>query len=76
MAPINIREFKNVVQKKQADKSPGPDGLPIEFLRGFRDLLCLNIVELSRTEGRIHRAGFQRDFYSNYSQGKLPYLFG
>ena len=57
MAEIEEVELGRVLQSFQKDKSPGPDGWPIEFYTGFYDLLgpdLLQVVEESRRNGIIH----------------------
>jgi len=57
MGEIEEAELGRVLQSIQRDKSPGPDGWPIEFYTGFYDLLgsdILQVVEESRKAGVVH----------------------
>ena len=52
-----MEELKETLHSFQKDKSPGPDGWPIEFYLGFFDILgedLLEVVEESRRTGIIH----------------------
>jgi len=58
MEEIEEVELGRVLHSLQKDKSPGPDGWPIEFYTGFYDLLgldLLHVVEESRRAGIIHQ---------------------
>ncbi|XP_060100332.1 uncharacterized protein LOC132575538, partial [Heteronotia binoei] len=39
--PISIQEIVDVIRIQKSNKTPGPDGLPIEFFRAFEDSLLL-----------------------------------
>lgn len=57
MGEVLIEELKEILHSFQKDKSPGPDGWPIEFYLGFFDLLgeyLLEVVEESRKYGIIY----------------------
>ena len=57
MKEITITKLLTTLKTFQKDKSPGPDGWPIEFYLGFYDLFgrdLLKVVEESRLEGHIH----------------------
>jgi len=57
MEEIEEVELGRVLHSFQRDKSPGPDGWPIEFYSGFYDLISsdlLQVVEESRKAGIIH----------------------
>ena len=50
-------ELKKTLSSFQKDKSPGPDGWPIEFYLGFYELIgsdLLQVVEESRRNGTMH----------------------
>ena len=42
--PLNYEECKNVLESFQNDKSPGEDGLAVEFYNLFYDLLSENLL--------------------------------
>jgi len=53
-----MEELDEVLKYFQHDKSPGPDGWPVEFYTGFREILggdLLKVVEESRGSGHIHK---------------------
>jgi len=57
MGEVTEKELSEVLHSFQKDKSPGPDGWPIEFFLGFLDLVgrdLLAVVEESRLAGFIH----------------------
>lgn len=54
---VTVEELKEVLHSFQHDKSPGPDGWPIEFYVGFFDLIgrdLLGVVNESKRTGVIH----------------------
>jgi hypothetical protein len=56
MKPVTVEEIKNVLNKFQRDKSPGPDGWTVEFFTYFFDLVSddlVQMVEESRLFGNI-----------------------
>jgi len=58
-SPITDEEIKAVIKAMAADKSPGPDGWPVEFILAFYHLLgrdLLQMIEDSRTRGSISGA--------------------
>ena len=53
---VTMREIEAALKYFKKDKSPGPDGWPVEFFLVFFDLLgrdLQTIVECSRIEGRV-----------------------
>jgi len=57
MGEVSEMELSVVMNSFQKDKSPGPDGWPIEFFLGFHDLFggeLLAVVEESRRAGFMH----------------------
>ena len=53
---ITLEEVERALKSFKKDKSPGPDGWPMDFFLAFFDLLgseLLNMVESSRIEGRV-----------------------
>ena len=57
MGEVTEVELSAVLHSFQKEKSPGPDGWPIEFFLGFLDLVgcdLLAVVEESRQAGFIH----------------------
>ena len=53
---ISPEEVELALKYFKKDKSPGPDGWPVEFFLAFFDLLgseLVNMVETSRMEGRV-----------------------
>lgn len=56
---ITESEILEVIKKFQKDKSPGPDGWPIEFFQHFFDLFkhdLLGMVDATRMSGHINSA--------------------
>jgi len=57
MEEVRKSELEEVLHSFQKDKSPGPDGWPVEFYLGLLELLgedLLKVVEESRRAGLIH----------------------
>ena len=53
---VTIGEIEGALKTFQKDKSPGPDGWPVEFFLEFFNLIggdLLNAVECSRLSGRV-----------------------
>ena len=53
---ITLEEFEHALRSFKRDKSPGPDGCPVEFFLAFFDILgndLLEEVEYSRLDGRV-----------------------
>ena len=53
---ISMEEIELALKSFKKDKSPGPDGWPVEFFLDFFDLLgneLVDLVETSRLEGRV-----------------------
>ena len=56
MIPITIEENQSILSVSKNDKSPGPDGLPVEVYRALFDVLgsdLLRFIEDSRISGKI-----------------------
>lgn len=83
--PISEDELLDTIKKLKRDKSPGPDGLPIEFFSHFYDLFkegLLGMVDASRMSGTFTVRSlpllsllFQRRANQNLSMtiDRLPY---
>jgi hypothetical protein len=74
---VNEHELKETLHSFQKDKSPGPDGWPIEFYIGFYDLLgvdLLHVVEESRRNGKMH-APFNSTFLALIPKKDEPLSF-
>ena len=57
MVEVVEGEVPEILHSFQKDKSPGPDGWPIEFYLGIFELIegdLLKVVEESKWEGFIH----------------------
>eukprot|EP00253_Pinus_taeda_P032611 PITA_32611 len=57
--PVTEDELLSAIKSFKKDKSPGPDGWPIEFFMHFYDMFkmdLLRMVEASRMSGNIHSA--------------------
>ena len=53
---ITLEEVEWALKSFKKDKSPGPDGWPVEFFLAFFDLLgdeLVNLVEVSKQTGRV-----------------------
>ena len=53
---VTMTEIEGALRSFKKDRSPGPDGWPVEFFIHFFDLLgkdLLNAVEYARKSGRI-----------------------
>ena len=56
MTAFTLQEVEDVLKRLKKDKSPRPDGWPVEFYLHFFDLVgleILNVIEHSRLEGRV-----------------------
>lgn len=56
---VSKEEFKLVKALLKRDKSPGPDGWPIEFFIGFYELLeedLIKVIEEVRNSGKVQEA--------------------
>ena len=56
MKPILLQDLKHILSISKNDKSPGPDGIPVEVYRCLFDVLgegLLRVIELSRISGNI-----------------------
>ena len=56
MQAITIKDIKHILSISKNDKSPGPDGIPVEVYRCLFDVLgedLLRVIELSKTSGKI-----------------------
>ena len=56
MKPVRMQDLKHILSISKNDKSPGPDGIPIEVYRCLFDVLgedLLRVIELSRISGKI-----------------------
>jgi len=54
--PVTIAEIKGVLSDMATDKSPGPDGWPVEFILAFFDLFeneLIKMIEFSRIRGTV-----------------------
>lgn len=59
LRPISEGELTNIIKGFKKDKSPGPDGIPVEFYSHFYDLLkndLLNMVNATCQSGSINSA--------------------
>lgn len=77
MVEISENELKEVLHSFHKDKSPGPDGCPIEFCLGFYDLIggdLLRMVKESREVGHIH-APLNSTFNALISKSDNPTSF-
>ena len=56
MQAITLKDIKHILSISKNDKSPGPDGIPVEVYRCLFDVLgedLLRVIELSRLSGKI-----------------------
>ena len=56
MKVVNLQEIQSILSLSKNDKSPGPNGIPVEFYRSLFDILgedLLRVVEDSRKLGKI-----------------------
>ena len=56
MKPVTLKEIQHILSISKNDKSPGPDGIPVEVYRCLFDVLgedLLRVIELSRVSGKI-----------------------
>lgn len=54
---VTLQELESTLKWFKKDKSPGPDGWPVEFYLAFYDMLgedLLDVIEESRITGHIH----------------------
>eukprot|EP00253_Pinus_taeda_P001842 PITA_01842 len=76
-APVTLGELEGVLKWFKQDKSPGPDGWPIEFFIHFFDLISadlLAMIEDSRVRGRIYD-GFKTTFIAFIPKSDKPTSF-
>ena len=56
MKPITLQDIQHIFSISKNDKSPGPDGIPVEVYRCLFDVLgedLLRVIELSWISGKI-----------------------
>ena len=56
MIPVTIEEIQSILFISKNDKSPGPDGIPVEVYRALFEVLgrdLLRVVEDSKISGKI-----------------------
>ena len=56
MIPVTIEEIQSILSISKNDKSPGPDGIPVEVYRALFEVMerdLLRVVEVSRISGKI-----------------------
>ena len=56
MKPVTLEEIKFILTISKNDKSPGPDGIPVEVYRALFDVMgldLLRVIEDSRQMGKI-----------------------
>ena len=56
MKPITLEEILSILNLSKNDKSPGPDGIPVEVYRSLFEMLgldLLRVIEDSRKSGKI-----------------------
>ena len=56
MKPVTLQEIQHILTISKNDKSPGPDGIPVEIYRCLFDVLgedLLRVIELSWVSGKI-----------------------
>ena len=56
MIPVTIEEIQSILTISKNDKSPGPDGIPVEAYRALFDVLgsdLLRVIEDSRLSSKI-----------------------
>ena len=56
MKPITLEEILSILKLCKNDKSPGPDGIPVEVYRSLFEVLgldLLRVIEESRMSGKI-----------------------
>lgn len=72
---ITAEEIKLVIKNMKTNKSPGPDGFPVEFYKTFVDIL---IPEMQRTFNSVIRTGvlppswYEAELVPIFKQGKKP----
>ena len=70
MGEVSVEQLSLVLHSFQKDKSPRPDGWPIEFFLDFFDFFgeeLLSVVEESRKAGFIH-GPLNSKVYCSYSK--------
>ena len=75
--PVTLQEIKSILTLSKNDKSPSPNGLPIEFYWEFFDVMgmgLLRVIEDSRKCGKIP-AVFNSTFLVSIPKIDLPLCF-
>ena len=55
---VTLQEIKSILTLSKNDKSPGPDGIPLEFYRALFDVLGLDLLRVIEDS---------KKFWKNYS---------
>eukprot|EP01018_Ginkgo_biloba_P034237 Gb_24170 [translate_table: standard] len=77
MEEFSKDELKEVLDSFQKDKSPGPDGWPVEFFLGFLEVIekeLLRVIEESRVSGKM-LAAFNSTFIAPIPKSDNPSSF-
>ena len=77
MIPVTQVEIQSILSVSKNDKSPGPDGIPVEVYRALFDVLgsdLLRVIEDSRLSGKI-LAVFNSTFVALIPKFDSPKLF-
>lgn len=74
-APISKKEVLNAIKGLQSGKSPGPDGLSVEFYKEFHDILIdplLNMFNDSLAKGTLPQFLREANISLILNKGKTP----
>ena len=77
MTPVTLDEIKSVLALSKNDKSPGPDGIPVEVYRVIFYVMgmdLLRVIEDSRKNGKIP-AIFNSTFIALIPKSDFPNSF-
>ena len=77
MIPVTLVEIQTILSVSKNDKSPGPDGIPVEVCRALFDVLgryLLRVIEDSRLSGKIP-AVFNSTFIASIPKTDSPNSF-
>jgi hypothetical protein len=71
-APITLKEINRAIDALATGKSPGPEGLPAEFYKIFKNFLApyiLNMIKEATTIHKLHPSSIQGDISLLFKKG-------
>ena len=53
--PVTLQEIKSILTLSKNDKSPGPDGLPVEVYRALFDVLGMDLLRVIKDSRKLEK---------------------